>query len=84
VFHEAYDFVIVPMLETIFYRFDNDKFVSDDDDKYSVENQDVVFDYEFEHEEYNQQVYQIIENKLHLNNEKQDSNNELEIDQKIQ
>ncbi len=72
------------MLETIFYRFDNDKFVSDDDDKYSVENQDVVFDYEFEHEEYNQQVYQIIENKLHLNNEKQDSNNELEIDQKIQ
>jgi hypothetical protein len=84
VFHEAYDFVIVPMLETIFYRFDNDKFVSDDDDKYSVENQDVVFDYEFEHEEYNQQVYQIIENKLHLNNEKQDSDNELEIYQKIQ
>ncbi len=72
------------MLETIFYRFDNDKFVSDDDDKYSVENQDVVFDYEFEHEEYNQQVYQIIENKLHLNNEKQDSDNELEIYQKIQ
>ncbi len=54
-------------------------FVYDHDDKHYVENQYVVFDYEFVHEEYNQQVYQIIENKLHLNNEKLDEDNELKF-----
>jgi hypothetical protein len=75
-FHNAYDIVIVQMFEMIVYIFDNGIHVYDVDDKYyyemNVENLYVVFDYEFEHEEYNQLVYQIIENKLHLNNERLD------------
>ncbi len=74
VFHNAYDIVIGRMFEMIVCIFDNDMFVYDDDNKHyyemNAENRNVVFDYEFEHEEYNRQVYQIIENKLHLNNER--------------
>ncbi len=68
VFHKAYDFVIVPMFEKIFYMFDNDIFVFDDDDKDYVVMYYDVFDCEYEHEEYNQLVYRIIEHKHHLNN----------------
>jgi hypothetical protein len=72
VFHRAYDFVIVPMLEMIFYTFDNDMFVFDDDGTHYVEKYYEFFDCEYEHEEYNQLVYRIIEHMLHLNNERRD------------
>jgi len=52
VFHISYDIPIDQMLEMLFYKFYIDKYVEVDDYD-DDENQQFVFDYELEHEEYN-------------------------------